>query len=327
MKTSPVTPDDLRGVFAVPPLARKPEAGRPLDLAESGRLVEHMAAGGITRFLYGGNAFLYHASLAEYADLVAWLAGFPDAAWAIPSLGPSYGRALDQAALARRHPFPAAMMLPCSDPRDARGLEQGVREIADAAGMGLILYLKEETSFGSDLEAGLDAVARLVDAKVCVAIKYAVVRKDPRQDPYLDSLLRRVDRGLVVSGIGERPAVAHLFGFGLPGFTTGSGCIAPRLTNDLFAACVAGEASRAEELRKLFLPLEDERDAKGPARVLHAAVELAELVHSGPIPPFVSALGEEQRRAVALPARELLRAERERRGAMTSVGQVEKVGR
>jgi dihydrodipicolinate synthase/N-acetylneuraminate lyase len=320
MKTTPVTPQDLRGVFAVPPLARKPEAGRPLDLVESARLVKHMAEGGITRFLYGGNAFLYHAALAEYAELVAWLAAFPDTAWAIPSLGPSYGRALDQASLVRRHPFPAAMMLPCSDPRDARGLEQGLREIADAAGLGLILYLKEETSFGSDLEAGLDAVARLVDAKICVAIKYAVVRKDPRQDPYLESLLRRVDRGLVVSGIGERPAGAHLFGFGLPGFTTGSGCVAPRLTNDLFAACVAGEAARAEEIRSVFLPLEDERDAKGPARVLHAAVELAEIVRTGPVPPFVSALDEEQRRAVAAPARALLRAERERRSALMPVG-------
>ena len=44
------------------------------------------------------------------------------------------------------------MMLPCGDPRDPAGLEAGIREIADAAGMPLILYLKSEDGFGSDKE-------------------------------------------------------------------------------------------------------------------------------------------------------------------------------
>ena len=48
-----------------------------------------------------------------------WLAAFPATRWAIPSLGPSFGRAIDQARLLRRHPFRCAMMLPCGDPRDA----------------------------------------------------------------------------------------------------------------------------------------------------------------------------------------------------------------
>ena len=72
---------------------------------------------------------------------------------------------------------------PAPTPGTRPGLEAGLREIADAAGLALIVYLKEEGNFGSDLEAGLDAVARLVDAKVCVAIKYAVVRPDPRRTP------------------------------------------------------------------------------------------------------------------------------------------------
>ena len=84
---------------------------------------------------------------------------------------------------------------------------------------------------------GLDAVARLVDSGVCVGIKYAVVRPDPVDDPYLKALLERVDRRFVISGMGERPAVAHLEGLDLPGFTTGSGCLAPALSQALFAAC------------------------------------------------------------------------------------------
>ena len=69
MKTTPVTLEDLSGVFAVPPLARRADKERSLDLAENDRLVRHMSEGGLTRFLYGGNAFLYHVTLKEYEQL------------------------------------------------------------------------------------------------------------------------------------------------------------------------------------------------------------------------------------------------------------------
>jgi len=82
-----------------------------------------------------------------------------------------------------------------------------------------ILYLKDEHNFGPNKEAGLDVVARLVDDGLCVGIKYAVVRDDPSQDPFLENLLSRVDRKFVISGIGERPAVVHLRDWKLPGFT------------------------------------------------------------------------------------------------------------
>ena len=313
MKTTPVTLEDLSGVFAVPPLARRADKERSLDLAENDRFVRHMSEGGLTRFLYGGNAFLYHVTLKEYEQLLDWMSGI--VGWAIPSLGPSYGRAMDQAPLLRRYGFPAAMALPCGDPRDARGLEAGLREIASAAGMSLVLYLKSEDGFGSDTMAGLDAVARLVDDGTCVSIKYAVVRKDPAVDPYLRALLERVDRRRVVSGIGERPAIEHVRGFGLPGFTTGSGCLAPALTSQLFATCTRGAWGDAEAIRARFLPLEDRRDAWGPARVLHAALELAGVARTGPIPPFVTALADAERAALEPVARELLRLDAERRAA------------
>jgi dihydrodipicolinate synthase/N-acetylneuraminate lyase len=264
-----------------------------------------MRAGGIRRFLYGGNAFLYHVTLGEYEAMLGWLSEFPPDAWPIPSVGPSFGRAMDQAALLARGRFRCAMALPCADPRDASGLEAGLREISAAAGLPLILYLKDEPNFGADLMAGLDAVARLVDAKVCVAIKYAVVRADPRQDAYLSALLERVDRRLVISGIGERPAVVHLREFGLPGFTTGSGCLAPGLSHAVWQACARQDWAAAEETRALFLPLEDKRDAWGPARVLHAALELTGVARTGPIPPFVTALSEAQRAELAPVARAL----------------------
>jgi dihydrodipicolinate synthase/N-acetylneuraminate lyase len=200
------------------------------------------------------------------------------------------------------------MMLPCGDPRDPAGLEAGVREIADAAGMPLILYLKSEDGFGTDKEAGLDAVGRLMRDGVAIAIKYAVDRDNPEKDAYLDGLLRRVERERVVSGIGERPAVVHMRDFGLPGFTTGSGCIASGLCSALFAACREQDWAHAEAIRSQFIPFEDLRDEWGPARVLHQGIELAGISPTGPILPFVSPLDARQVEQLAPIARALREA-------------------
>jgi dihydrodipicolinate synthase/N-acetylneuraminate lyase len=180
-----------------------------------------------------------------------------------------------------------------------------MREIADEAGMPLVLYLKSEDGFGSDRNLGLDAVGRLVDDGVAIAIKYAVVRANPLEDAYLDGLLWRVDRSRVISGMGERPAVEHLRDYRLGGLTTGSGCIAPHRCQALFEASGAGDWPRAIALREEFLPLEDLRDAWGPARVLHHATELADIAPTGPIPPYVSALDAEQLARLAPVARAL----------------------
>jgi len=297
MKTSIVTADDWQGVFAVPPLARHPDASRSLDLDQNDRIVRHLTEGGITRIVYGGNAFLYHTTLAEHEQLLDWVTHLD--AWVIPSLGPDFGRAMDQAKLLRKYEFPCAMMLPCSDPRDASGLERGYREIAAAADTKLVLYLKDEHNFGPDREGGLDAVARLVDDGICIGIKYAVVREDPSRDSYLDGLLSRVDHGLVISGIGERPAIVHLREWKLPGFTTGSGCVAPRASGMLFTACARREFEAAASLRTEFIPLEDLRDQWGPAKVLHAAVELAGIARTGPVTPYLSELSPAQCEQVA----------------------------
>jgi dihydrodipicolinate synthase/N-acetylneuraminate lyase len=305
MKKSALRPEELEAVFPVPPLARSEAGGRPLDFEQNDRLVRHIRQGGLTRLMYGGNAFVYHLTLAEYEALVDWLVSLPDDFWPIPSVGPSFGRAMDQAPILRRAGFPTAMALPCGDPRDPAGLYEGLREIAAAAGMPLILYLKDENNFGADREAGLDAVAKLVDEGVCVAIKYAVVRQNPAEDAYLTSLLRRVERRRVISGIGERPAITHMREFGLPGFTTGSGCLAPRLSGMLHETCEKADYEGAALIRARFLPLEDLRDASGPARVLHHATEEAGIARTGPIPPFVSRLGTEQRQQLAPVAVEL----------------------
>ena len=292
MKTSDVIATDRHGVFAVPPLCRREDGG--LDWRENGKVVAHLKAGGVRRLMYGGNAFLYHLPLAEYEELLEWLRGLDDELWCIPSVGPSFGRMMDQALLLRKQRFPCVMALPCADPRDAAGLELGLRRFAASAETPLIVYLKEEQNFGNDLMAGLDAVARLVQDGICVGIKYAVVRANASQDSYLDALLARVDRQFVISGMGERPAIVHLEQFDLMGFTSGSVCLAPAKTQEIFECCERGDFARAALIRELFLPLEDLRDAWGPARVLHAAMGLAGIAKTGPILPFLSGLKADQ---------------------------------
>lgn len=305
MRTHSISSEDLRGVFAVPPLPRKGDASRAIDFEQCQRLVRHITSGGISRLMYGGNAFLYHITLKDCEALLDWLAGLPKAIWIIPSAGPSYGRAMDQASLLRKHRFPAVMMLPCGDPRDPAGLEQGWREFVAAAETQLILYLKDESNLGANKEAGLDAVGRFAADGLCAGIKYAVVRSNPAEDVYLSELLKRVDRRWVISGIGERPAVSHMLDWGLPGFTTGSGCLAPRLSQQIFEACVRGDYETAAPLRSQFLPLEDLRDAWNPAKVLHFATELAGVAKTGPLLPYLSALSPDQLLKLAPAARTL----------------------
>jgi len=283
-------PDQLFEIYPVPPLSRRNDARRSIHFAENEKLFRFLREGGVTRFVYGGNAFLYQITMAEYAELTHWLGGLTNQAVIIPAVGPSYGRAMDQAPLIRKYKFPSVLVLPTGDPRDAAGLERGLREIAEACGVPLSLYVKQETDFGPNLEAGMDMLGRLADAKVCGSIKYAIVRKNPAADPYLTGLLKRVNPARVISGIGERPAIVHLRDFKLAGFTTGSGVLAPKLCRALLEACAAKDYDKAETIRAKFIPLEDLRDELGPPRVLHHAVALAGIAETGSIPPFVSEL-------------------------------------
>src|SRR5438270_5669577 len=101
MKTTTIQSTDLQGVFPVPPLARRRDATRSLDFEQNERLLRHIEAGGLSRMLYGGNALLYHITLAEYEQLLLWLDGLETDSWMIASAGPCYGRAMEQAPVMR----------------------------------------------------------------------------------------------------------------------------------------------------------------------------------------------------------------------------------
>ena len=305
MKTTPIVSADLaRSVIAVPPLARR--ADLSLDRDANRALVRHLEAGGVRSLMYGGNANFYHLAVSAYAetvDLLAELAG-PDT-WLLPSAGPDYGKLIDQAAILRTRAFPTAMLLPMSFPFTDAGLAEGVRRFTDALGTPAVVYIKADPYLRPATLGALHREGRLV------AIKYAVVRDDPSRDAYLDAILKELPREIVVSGIGERPAIVHLRDFGLVSFTTGSGCIAPHASMALLALLKRKRYDEAEAVRADFLPLEDARDATSPIRVLHDAVTLAGIADMGPLLPMISNLDAKERDAVEGPAKALLAHDRQ----------------
>ncbi|MFY1905955.1 dihydrodipicolinate synthase family protein [Achromobacter xylosoxidans] len=299
MKTSPVTVQDLqRSVIAVPPLAR--HADLSLNEAANQALLWHLEAGGVRNVMYGGNANFYNVGVGEYArivDLLASLAG-PDT-WILPSVGPDFGKMMDQAAILRSRAFPTAMLLPMSFPYTDAGLADGVRRFTDALGKPAVVYIKS-----ADYLAPATA-ARLVEEGRIVAFKYAVVRENPARDAYLSALLQSVDSNRVVSGIGERPAIVHYRDFGLKSFTSGSVCVAPRGSMRLLQLLKEGRYDEAETVRASYLGLEDCRDAISPIRVLHDAVTLSGVADMGPMLPLLIGISSAERERVAPVARAL----------------------
>ena len=282
MKTSPVTVEDLRrSVLSVPPLARR--ADLALDEDHNARIVGHLRAGGVSSFMYGGNANLYHMGVSEFGQLLEMLQRIAAPGdWMIPSVGSDFGKAMDQVAVARGQPFPTVMVLPHRFPVTAKGIATGLRRLADAYGKAIIAYVKDH-----DYVDAAD-LGRLVQDGAVVAVKYGTVRENPADDPYLAAIVDAVGPERVISGIGERPAIVHWTRFGLRAFTSGAVCIAPALSTAILRALQAGDIGTAETIRAQFLPFEDLRDAHSPLRVLHEGVRLAGIAETGPMQPLLS---------------------------------------
>jgi len=301
MKTTPVNaPADLRSsVIAVPPLCRN--ADLSLNREENAKLVNHMRAGGITTMLYGGNANLYNIAPSEYPALLTLLREIaPEDVWMVPSVGPMYGTAMDQAAMLKDHEFPTAMLLPTLFPSKPAGVATAIRHFVEKSGLKAVLYIKDESYITQELAAAL------VNDGLISWIKYAVVKEDPAKDAYLSKLITMVNTDLIVSGIGEQPAIVHLRDFGITGFTAGCVCVQPKLSMDMMHAIHAGDYAKAEEIRAVFKPLEDLRNAHSPILVLHHAVALAGIAQTGPALPLLTDLPADLLPAIEKAAKELL---------------------
>ncbi|MBK8092534.1 MAG: dihydrodipicolinate synthase family protein [Verrucomicrobiaceae bacterium] len=284
MKTTPATFADLQSsVIAVPPLCRNRDLS--LSKARNNKLIRHMHQGGIRTLLYGGNANLYNISVSEYAVLLKMLVDIaPDDMWVVPSVGPMYGTAMDQARILREHAFPTAMLLPTLFPSKPAGVATAVRHFVEKSGIPAVLYIKDPNYVTPEI------AAELVNDGLISWIKYAIVVEDPKKDPWLKKLVKIVDPRLIVSGIGEQPAITHMRDFGVAGFTAGCVCVAPKRSTAMLKAILAKDWATAEGIRKEFTALEDLRNAHSPILVLHHAVELSGVAETGPVLPLLTEL-------------------------------------
>ncbi len=286
MKTSPVLPADLvRSVLALPPLACRADGS--WNEAENARILAWLAAGGITSLLYGGCANLFNVAPSTFGSLLDMLERIAaEDSWIIPSIGPDYGKAMDQVAILRGRSFPSCMLLPYA-PVSAAGLATGLRRLSDSLGKPLMIFQKTE-----DYLAPLDAASLIADGVVCT-LEYGIARPDPGIDPFLADILDRTGSvDAIVDGAGERTIVARNEAFGIVGFTSGSGVVAPHLATALLQALRAGDGMRAAHLREHFLPLEGLRGTNGPIPTLHDAVALADIAETGPIGPFFAPIAD-----------------------------------
>lgn len=71
---------------------------------------------------------------------------------------------------------------------------------------------------------------------------------------------------------------------------------------DMLHSIKQGDYENAEKIRQQFVGLEDLRNSIQPIRVLHRAVELAEIANTGPMLPMLGELDAAQTSQVATAA-------------------------
>lgn len=279
MKTTLVTPGDLlESVLALPPMARN--ADGTIAPAANRAILDWLRAGGVSTFLYGGCANFFNMRVSEFAATLDFLEGLagPDE-WLIPTIGPDYGKARDQVEILRGRFFPSAMLLPLQQVTQA-GVATGLRRLADAFGRPLMVFFKSP-----DYVRARDLAQLIKDGVLC-CVEYGIGGSTDTPEPFLAELLDKAGNAdAIIDGQGERTVVGHAR-FGLKGFTTGCGVVAPHLSMALLAALKKGDLAQAALLREPFLELERLRQANSPIPALHDAVALAGIADTGPIGPF-----------------------------------------
>lgn len=301
MKQPVLTPQDYaKSVVAVPPIALTAEG----VVAEGANraIMSHIADGGVTSVLYGGNANLYHFGAESFREALSVLfANCPPNLQILFSIGPDFGKAMDQAGDILKAGVRNVLLLPMAFPADARGVAEGARRIADRLGFGIVLYVKRENYIDPD------ALGRLIEDGAVDFVKYAVERDDAAADPYLDRLIAAVGTDKIASGMGETPIHDHIGARKMATYTSGAVCIAPAAANELLELYRAGEFDLARRLSQPFLDFEVTRAKLGGTSVLHDGITLSGIADCGPLMPLVSNLDESQK-AMIMPQVEALMA-------------------
>ena len=259
--------------------------GGAIDVEGAARNVRYLIDAGADFIMpMCGTGLVYDATLEEYETTVgAFVDAAAGQALIVPGIGPGFGRSLEMAHIARGLGVAGAMVMPVVGPASANGVEEGMRQIAQAARLPIILYQRR-----LDIMP-VDGVIRLCSMEEVVGIKYAV--------DDLDAFNRINDgcgtQAAMVCGMAEDPALEYLAA-GAVGFSSGMANFAPRTSMAILHRFAGGDRSGAEALREVMVPFEDlrgERGARYSGSALHAAMMRANLA-GGPVVPFAEDVAE-----------------------------------
>lgn len=217
--------------------------------------VEFLAGRGARLLVPCGNSGEYYSLAHEervgVAEATVGAAG--EECTVVPGVGGSIPAARD---LARRYEDVGAdgllVMYPAHTYVHRRGLVEYYGELADATGLGVVVYVRGPAVDG-------EVLAAVADHENVVGVKYAL------DDVKAFSAAVSADPGDLVwiNGLAERFAPAFAVE-GAAGFTTGIGNFAPEAPLSLFEALAAGDWVRARSIRDAVRPYEDLRESPGP---------------------------------------------------------------
>ena len=116
--------------------------GGAIDVEGAARNVRYLIDAGADFIMpMCGTGLVYDATLEEYETTVgAFVDAAAGQALIVPGIGPGFGRSLEMAHIARGLGVAGAMVMPVVGPASANGVEEGMRQIAQAAQLPIILY-------------------------------------------------------------------------------------------------------------------------------------------------------------------------------------------
>ncbi|MCC7261945.1 MAG: dihydrodipicolinate synthase family protein [Candidatus Latescibacteria bacterium] len=232
-----------------------------------------------------GTGLVYDATLAEYEAVVgAWMDEVGQDLLVVPGIGPGYGRALEMGHIARSLRVHGVMIMPVVGPASARGVEQGMRRIAQQVGLPTVLYQRRLDLMPVEQVVGLCGLDEVVGLKYAVDDPAAFERINAQAGPH----------AAMLCGMAEDPCLDYLQR-GALGFSSGMANFVPRMSLGLLAAFKRGDLAEAQRLRELMVPFEDlrgESRARYSGSALHAAMDVAGLA-GGPVIPFAEDVAAE----------------------------------
>ena len=298
-------PEKLRNVHVVPMTAFD-DAGQ-LALEPMRQLITRLAEAGAQVYLPAAGTGEFHslseAEIVRVVELVREVAG-PDAVVLAP-VGLQIGHALSVGRGALGVGADAVLVMPPTAPYLSDvGLRDYYMTILDELDCPTLFYKRGD--FPTD-----DLVLDLASHSNVVGIKYAGTSVDAFQR----LALRGAGLTEWLCGLAEPYAPSFMLA-GAPGYTTGAGNLAPRVTLAMHAAIRRGDWQEGMRLQRLIRPIEDFRARKGSSYNISAlkyAIRVTGLDFGLPRPPQRRLTADEIRELEDIVA-PLLAAEEELRG-------------